>query len=123
MFTTALAYVLPESSGETEPQLRVVPNSRLCPGCNQQKGLADFHSKGNGRYERECKACSNAKKNTRNRANKKKVERTRTTRKETKTINLADVEIIERQGGLAIEEIEHLEMLLQDFVFDFSVEE
>lgn len=120
---TALAFVLPEPSGEAELQTRAAPASRLCPGCNTHKGFAEFHSKGNGRLERECKSCSNTKRNARNRNNRKKIERTRNARKETKTINIAEFELIEQPSKQAIDNAEHLEMLLQDFVFDFSLEE
>lgn len=98
----------------------MVPTAKVCPSCAKSKGLGEFHSKGNGRYERDCKVCSNNKKNIRNQGKKKKLEQTKRTRKETKTLNIADFEIVDQQSEQFVADIRHLEMLLQDFVFDFS---
>ncbi len=124
MFTnyTALAFLLPD--GKSESSLQLAPNLKCCPRCSKNKQVAEFHSKGNGRYEKLCKICSNARKNERNQTKKKEKEKNNNKRrKETKTINTTDFKIIEREADHPIADVRHLEILLQDFVFDFSVED
>ena len=88
---TALAFVLPESPGETEPHLQVVPRTKACPCCQLEKGLSEFHSKGKDRHEHICKSCSNDKKAQRRRKKRRIAKRKRS---KSRTLALSTVEVV-----------------------------
>lgn len=90
MFTCALGFVLPESSGNAEPQLQLVTSAKVCPCCKAKKVAKAFHSKGKGRSEHICKSCSNHRKSER-RKQKNQIKKSRNAKNRTLSLSIVEV--------------------------------
>jgi hypothetical protein len=101
MFTCALGFVLPELSGNAEPQLQLVPATKVCTCCRTDKRVEDFHSKGRDRREHICKSCSNDRK-TQRRSKRKRTEKK--ARAKNRTLALSISELIGELDSQTIDE-------------------